>query len=424
MASGGGDVIMPVPMSSTVPLAAFWFLFLGGLGVIFPYQSLYFSENVALLGTQLGLVLAVRPLVGMVAQPLWGQLADRTGSRARTLVLLAFGTAAGYLLLAQAKTFPVLLATMAFAALFSSAVMPMATSVCMAALGARATEAFGRLRVWGTVGFLVLVVGFPFLLHRIQAARGLVREPGGPSEPGLELIFYVAAAISAVAAIVAWRLPRDGAMAARSRRGDLRLLLRHRPYRRLLYFVFLGHLCHQAPIHLFAPFIVAHGGSIDTVSRMWIPMLLLEIPLVYYSGAIVARVGVRGLLAIGVLADGFRWLACSLLGDLSIMYGLQLLHGVVITGLFVGAALYVESAVPERLRSTGQGLLAMIGFSFAGVLSNVAGGLLFEHFGIDAPFRVAGIGALLLGAALPLILPRPERPEEPVTASPRTPSPS
>ena len=424
MARGSGDVIMPPLMSSATPLAVFWLLYLGGLGVIFPFQSLYFSENVALLGTQLGLVLAVRPLVGILAQPLWGQLADRTGSRARVLVMLAAGTALGYLLLPQAKTFPVLLAAMAFSAIFSSAAMPMATSVCMAALGARAAEAFGRLRVWGTVGFLVLVVGFPFLLHWAQAARELVREPGGPSEPGLELIFYVAAAISAAAALVAWRLPRDGAMAVRSRRGDLRLLLRHRPYRRLLYFVFLAHLCHQAPIHLFAPFIVAHGGSIDTVSRMWIPMLLLEIPLVYYSGAIVARIGVRGLLAIGVLADGSRWLVCSLVGDLSVMYALALLHGVVIAGLFVGSALYVESVVPERLRSTGQGLLAMIGFSCAGVISNVGGGLLLEHFGVDAPYRIGGIGALLLGAALPLILPRAERPEEGSTSSGPTPSPS
>ena len=186
--------------------------------------------------------MAVRPLVGMAAQPLWGQLADRTGSRTRTLVVLAAGTTLGYLLLPQAKTFPVLVAAMAFSALFSSAAMPMATSVCMAALGKRAAEAFGRIRVWGTVGFLVLVVGFPFLLHRAQAARGLVREPGGPSEPGLELIFYVAAALSAVAAWVAWRLPRSGAMAVRSRRGDLRLLLRHHPYRRLLCFAFLGQL--------------------------------------------------------------------------------------------------------------------------------------------------------------------------------------
>jgi MFS family permease len=95
----------------------------------------------------------------------------------------------------------------------------------------------------------------------------------------------------------------------------------------------------------------------------------------------------------------------------------MLLHGLVVAGLFVGCALYVEAAVPERLRSTGQGLLAMVGFSCAGVLSALGGGLLLEHFGADAVCRVAGIGALLLGMALPLLLPRPERPEEPATSS-------
>jgi hypothetical protein len=225
----------------------------------------------------------------------------------------------------------------------------MGTSVSMAASVCEPPEHFGRIRVWGTVGFALLVIGFPPVLDRAQAARGLVRQPGGPSEPGLELIFYVAAGLSLAAACVAWRLPREGSSAVRSRRGDVRLLLRHRPYRRLLCFSFLAQLCLQAPIQLFAPFIVAHGGSIDTVSRMWIPMLLLEIPLIFYSGATLSRVGVRGLLAIGVIADGSRWLICSLVSDLSVIYALQLLHGVVIAGLFVGSALYAESAVPERL---------------------------------------------------------------------------
>ena len=253
MARGRGDVIMPVAMSSALPLAAFWFLFLGGLGVIFPYQSLYFSENVALLGTQLGLVLAVRPLVGMLAQPLWGQLADRTGSRTRTLVVLAAGTAPATCSWPRRR--PSRFCSPPWHSPLSSRVRPCrwAPRCAWRLSGARAAERFGKIRVWGTVGFFVLVVGFPLLLHRIQASRGLVREPGGPSEPGLELIFYVAAALSLAAACVAWRLPRNRAMAARSRRGDLRLLLRHRPYRRLLCFVFLAHLCLQAPFTSFRP---------------------------------------------------------------------------------------------------------------------------------------------------------------------------
>jgi hypothetical protein len=293
----------------------------------------------------------------------------------------------------------------------------MAVSVCMAALGERAAEAFGRVRMWGTVGFLVMMVSFPFLLHWSQSQRGLVREPGGPSEPGLELIFYVAGAVSLIAAWIAWRLPRSGAMAVRSRRGDLRLLLRHTPYRRLLCFAFLGMLFHLAPIQFFPLYIRAHGGSIDTVSQMWILMLVIEIPLVYYIGVVVRGVGIRGLLAIGVLADGFRWLVCSLTGELSYIYPLMLAHGLVVAGLFVGSALYVEATVPERLRSTGQGLLAMIGFSCAGVLSALGGGLLLDHFGPDTVCRVAGIGGLLLALALPLFVPRPERPEETTTAS-------
>lgn len=412
MARERSHVIMPGLMSSASRLACFWFLFMAGLGVIFPFQSLYFDENAALAGTQLGLLLATRPLVGMLAQPLWGQVADRTGSRSRVLALLAAGTALGYLLLAQAGSFETLIVAMAFSALFSTAAMPMGTSVSMAALGPSSAAGFGRVRAWGTAGFLALVVGFPFALDRLQLARGLTPEPGGASEPGLELMFYVAGTLSLAAACVAWRLPTGGEMAKRSRRGELLRLLRHRPYVRLLCFAFLAHLFLQGPIQLFPVFIRAHGGSIDTVSRMWIPMLLLEIPLVFFSGASLARIGARGLLAVGVIADGIRWLTCSLTDEIPFIYAMQLLHGVVVAGLIIGSALYVEAVVPDRLRSTGQGLLAMIGVGGAGVFSSAAAGWLLEHLGTNAPYLIGGAGALALGAALPLILPRPQRPDD------------
>jgi MFS family permease len=87
----------------------------------------------------------------------------------------------------------------------------------------------------------------------------------------------------------------------------------------------------------------------------------------------------------------------------------QLLHGVNVTGLIIGASLYVEAVVPERLRSTAQGALSMVGVSLGGVCSSLAAGWLIEHVGPTAPARAGGIGALVLTLVIPALIPKPEK---------------
>ena len=65
--------------------------------------------------------------------------------------------------------------------------------------------------------------------------------------------------------------------------------------------------------------------------------------------------------------------------------------------------------VPDELRSTGQGLLAAIGIGLGGILSNLACGWLFDRVGAQATYLGCGLGALLLGLATPLVLPRTGR---------------
>ena len=71
----------------------------------------------------------------------------------------------------------------------------------------------------------------------------------------------------------------------------------------------------------------------------------------------------------------------------------------------------MEEAIPERLRSSGQALLATVGIGAGGILSNLASGWLFDHVGARATYLGCGVGALALGAAVAWILPRPSRPE-------------
>jgi PPP family 3-phenylpropionic acid transporter len=391
-------------------MSCVWFFCLGGLGIFFPFFSLYLRENAGLSGPQMGLVLSMLPLVGTLAQPLWGQLADRTGSRARVLALVAFGAAAGYLALGFVQGFAALLVATLLLAFFSTAMVPAAMSVTFALAQGDRARAFGRMRAWGTVGFLLLVVGFPHLLDALQSARGLAPVPGGPSEPGLEVMFPITAGVVALGALCALLLPSGGEMGLRAPKGDWRRLLRHRPFVRLLAFALVAYGCLQGPMSIFPVYVRSLGGTLDSVSEMWILMLALELPLVFWSGSSLARVGPRGLLAIGVVAGGVRWTACALVPDLSYVYPFQILHGVVVAGLVIGGPLYVEAVVPERLRSTGQGVLAMVGVSVGAVASQIGTGFLLEAGGTRAPYLVGGLGALVLAALLPWLLPPVARP--------------
>jgi PPP family 3-phenylpropionic acid transporter len=407
-------------MSGRVAMSCVWFFCLGGLGIFFPFFSLYLRENAGLSGSQMGLVLSMVPLVGTLAQPFWGQLADRTGARSSVLALLVFGASAGYFSLGYAQGFPAVLAATLLLAVFSTAMIPTAMAVSFALAEGDRARALGRMRVWGTVGFLFMVVGFPPLLHGIQAARGLLREPGGPSEPGLEVMFPITAGVIALSGLIALLLPRGGEMALRAPKGDWRRLLGHAPFVRLLAFALLAYACLQGPMSIFPIYVRSLGGTLDSVSQMWILMLALEVPLVFFSGSSIARFGARGLLAIGVLAGGVRWTACGLAPDLAFAFPFQILHGVVVAGLVVGGPLYVEAVVPERLRSTGQGMLAMVGVSMGAVASQLGTGVLLEAGGPRAPYLVGGIGALTLVALLPWLLPPVARPRPAGDEPPKT----
>src|SRR5512143_3136254 len=153
-------------MSPAVPLAIFWFLYFGALGVFFPYYTLYLHENAGLDGAQVGAVLSMLPLVGIVAQPLWGHIADRSGARSAVLTLVTAGAALGYALLARAHGFAAFLVATGGLAVFATAVGPVSLSVTFAALRGRGRHAFGLVRVWGTIGYLVCVAGYPWVLHR------------------------------------------------------------------------------------------------------------------------------------------------------------------------------------------------------------------------------------------------------------------
>ena len=261
---------------------------MAGLGVIFPYQSLYFQENVGLTGTQLGFALAIHPLIGIIVSPLWGQWADRSGLRRSTLFFLASGSALGYLLIPTASNLTDLLLCLGFLSIFAAPAMAVTSSLSFAVLGKEGTSRFGHVRVWGTIGYLIMVVSFPKILTWAEGDSATIE-----SALGLQFIFPVAAILCLTAAGMLFWVPPSEAISMRAKSKDLTALLRQASYLRLLVLAFFAFGLLSGPIVLFPVFVVERGGTIETVSRLWIPMLLLEIPLIFFAGTGLRWIGAR-----------------------------------------------------------------------------------------------------------------------------------
>jgi PPP family 3-phenylpropionic acid transporter len=394
-------------MWHSIPLTMFWFTYFGSLGIFFPYFSLYLRENAGLSGTQLGMILAVSPLVGMIAQPLWGQVADRTGARTRVLAFLTLGTALGYAALGLAQGFWMILIAMAALAFVGTAVFPLMTSVSLAILRDKGRHAFGRVRVWGTIGYFIIILVFPWFLGFYQPPTVVNSPAREVSQPGLGFMFPITAALVFISALIAFFLPQKGAVALRAERGDWRELMRNPAFLRFLFFALSAHFLMHGPMWLFPLFVRSRGGDLDMIRAMWILMLTFEIPLVLLTGSGLKRLGARGLLAVGVVIGGLRWTLSAVLTDPMLLFAVQALHGVTVVGLNLGSPLYLDTVAPERLRSTAQGILSMVGAGIAGIASNTAAGWLVDRGGTDTLYLICGLGSLVLGLLTGWLLPAP-----------------
>ena len=83
----------------TLPLLfikLFYFTFIGALGCILPYLSIYYKQQ-GLTPQQIGLISGLRPVIGFTSGPLWGALADKYSIR-RVMLLISIASWLGVFL--------------------------------------------------------------------------------------------------------------------------------------------------------------------------------------------------------------------------------------------------------------------------------------------------------------------------------------
>jgi PPP family 3-phenylpropionic acid transporter len=291
---------------------------------------------------------------------------------------------------------------MLFFSFFCNAIMPQFEAITLDTLGERRAD-YGRLRVWGSVGFILVTLGYGWLIERY----------GSSVLPALMLPLFLATAISAFANRMPAiehhdDSPHDGTLSVLRRPGVAAFLC-------VAMLMQIGF----GPYYVFFTLYLGQNGhGTDTIGVLWALGVLAEIGLFLLAPRLLRRYGPLSLLLLCLGVTALRWLMTALYPQsLALMLALQLLHALSF-GIFHACCMQLMTYYfPGRLTAQGQALLYAISSGIGGVLGAGLAGLAWELGGGLAAFSFAAV-ASAAGFALALKLRLPAT-ATPVSDAPR-----
>jgi PPP family 3-phenylpropionic acid transporter len=336
---------------------------------------------------EIGVLLALGVGAKIAGNPLAGHLSDRLGERRRPMVAFAGCSLAAFALFGLVDGFwPIFVVSLLFFTLWPP-IMPLGESLTMLAARDGALD-YGRVRLWGSISFVVLAVA---------AGRVLVDQPAGT-------IFWMVLAAIALTALSCHLLPDIRPERASSAALSLIQPLRDRSFALFLAAAALIQGSHAVYYAFGTLHWRAAGYPEDVIGALWAEGVVAEIILFIVGGRMLRRIGPARLLALGGFAGALRWLVLGLTDALPALVCVQTLHAFTFGAAHLGAIHFIARAVPSALSATAQSLYSALVMGLGLGLMLLASGPLYAALAGAAYFPMAA--AALIGGVLAWMLTR------------------
>ncbi|HEY9042216.1 MAG TPA: MFS transporter [Rheinheimera sp.] len=376
-------------MSARPALVLAYFTYFGVLGIFVPYFGL-FLDGRGLSSADIGLLLAIVTASRIVGPSVWALVAERTGKPLQVMRYGAILASLGWLSSFADYGFWPLLCGFALFSFFWTAILPQLEVSAFAFLNDD-TQAYGRIRTSGSVGYIVLVMLGGWLFERY----------GSEFLPLSALLFLLLLLCSL------FLLPTVTVNAElSSEHVSFTKLIKNTVLVRFMLAALLLQMSF-APFYGFFTLYSRDLGYSGTQTGLFIGLAILaEIVAFYFAGSLMRNRSYRLLLSVCYGVTVLRWYMLATVADnVWLLCFSMLLHAGSFAIAHSCAMQFIQQFFPRKLRSRGQAMYAGVIFGGGGAIGAYFSGLLWQNgAGASLTFTAAALLALaatLLALTLP-----------------------
>lgn len=364
-------------------LSAFYFFYFAYLGAFAPFFALYLT-SVGMNAVEIGVLMALPQLTRILAPHLWGWMADHSGRRIGIVRVSGTAGMLAFLGVFAGEGFALLFVVLFAMTFFWSAALPLVEATTLSQLGEE-TARYGRIRVWGSVGFIAAVVAVGYLIDA-TGPRAVLWVVAGLMAGMLLLSFTLAEARVEPHDgdhLPVWHIVRKPAVLAVIAASAL-MAAAHGPY----YTFYTIHL-------------VDHGYSKSAAGWLWALGVVCEIGIFIWMSRLYRAFTLRGILIASTLLAALRFVVIGWAADsFALLLAAQTLHAASFGSFHAAAIGVVHKLFRGRHQARGQAIYGSLAYGLGGTAGGLASGYAWSGLGPALTFTLAAGCGLAAAAVL------------------------
>jgi MFS transporter, PPP family, 3-phenylpropionic acid transporter len=369
----------------SISFALFFFAYYGYVGVFSPFASLYFADR-GMTAAQIGMLMSLVQVMRIFGPNLWGWVADRQHQRVNVLRITATAAVVTFSGFFFGQTFTQFFIVMVVVNLFVSAQGPLSEALMLSEMRGDLTH-YGRLRLWGSVGFILTVTLAGPLLDWY----------------GIRLMPAIALALLMLVLAASFRMQESSHGGIHQDAPSVLAQLRRREVIAFFTSTFLMIAAHASLYVFYSLYLAQIGYSNTVIGLMWSLGVVVEIVFFFYQAPIFKRFGVRKLMIASLLIAVVRFLMIGFgAQSLVLLLIAQVMHAATFGVHHSASIATLQRWFSGPLQARGQALYTSISYGLGGTLGGLILGGLWDTFGsrtvylAAAVFSLAGAGAAVL----------------------------